>query len=250
MGLVDSLLNLFRVDGQVRGLRSRLTSAERYLNAQAKQLNDLLQQQKELQTRQKHLQATIANFDVEIKSIDERLEKIRGELNSAVTNKQYSALLTELNTIKAGRSNVEDRMLAEMEQIEKIQEQLKTLEGQIAERTKVRDVAQGQLDERRADVGQRLTELEAERQTAAAVISAPALAVFDEMANQHEGEAMSAVEEIDRRRREYACGACNMHIPFEQVSLLTSRSDALVRCPSCGRILYMQEEMRGSLAKK
>lgn len=250
MTLVDSLLNLFRVDGQVRALRSRLDSAERYLAAQNRQLNDLLQQQQELETRRKHVQASIGNQEVELQGIDQRIERLRADLNSAVTNKQYSALLTELNTIKASRAAVEDRMLQDMEQIEQLQAQKADLDAQIAERTKVCDLAQAQLDERRADVGQRLAELEAEREKAAAVIPSDMLAVFDDLADTYEGEAMSPVEEIDRRHREYACGACHMHLPFEQVSLLTSRSDTLIRCPSCSRILYMQEEMRGSLVKK
>jgi uncharacterized protein len=249
MGLVENLLNLFRVDGQVRALRSRLTSAERYLNTQTKQLNDLLQTQAELATRRKHVQATIGNFEVETKTIDVRLEKLRGELNSAATNKQYAALLSELNTVKTGRGEIEDRMLVEMEQIEKLQQQQTELESQIAERTKLRNLAQAQLDERRADVGHRLAELETERNAAAAVVPPSELALFDELAEDKEGEAMAQVEEVDRRHREFACGACNMHVPFELVAML-SKSDVLVRCPSCTRILFMQEEMRGSLAKK
>jgi uncharacterized protein len=250
MALVDSLLNLFHVDAQVRALRSRLNSAERYLAAQTKQHNDLLHAQQELQTRKRQFQASIGNMEIEVKTIDERVEKLRTELNSAVTNKQYSALLTEVNTIKVGRASLEERMLTDMEQVEKIQEQMQQLESQIAERARVRDLAQAQLDERKADIGQRLSELESERQKAAAVIPPATLAVFDDVADRHEGEAMSPVVEVDRRHREYACGACNMHVPFEQVSLLTSRADSLIHCPSCFRILYMQEEMRGSLAKK
>jgi len=250
MALVDSLLSLFRVDGQVRGLRIRLTSAERFLAGQTKQLNDLLQQQQELSTRRKHLQASIGNKEVEVKGIDQRLDKLRNELNSASNTKLHAALLTELNVIKINRSEVEDRMLAEMEQVEQLVQQIAALDLQIAERSKLRGTAQAQLEERQADVGQRLAELEAERQQAAVLVPDAALAIFDDMADTHDGEAMAAVEEIDRRNREYACGACNMHLPFEQVSKLTSGGEALMRCPSCGRILFMQDEMRGSLAKK
>ena len=250
MSLTESLLNLYRVDAQVRGLRSRLDSAQRYLNAQEQQLNTLLQQQHELQLRKRQTQAAVAGLELEVKTIDERLEKLRGELNSAVNNKQYSAVLTELNTVKAGRASLEDRELQNMEQIEAIDGQFKTLETQIADRTKVRDLAKSKLEESRADVGVRLSELEQERQRAAAVIPAHVLQVFDEVADKHEGEAMAVVEEIDRRHREYACGACNMQLPFELISTLSNKTDTLVRCSACGRLLYLHDEMQSVASKK
>jgi predicted nucleic acid-binding Zn-ribbon protein len=250
MALVDSLLTLYRVDSQVRGLRSRLDSAQRYFKTQEEQLTALVQQQQEMHTRKRQVQAALATLELEIKSIDERLEKLRGELNSAPNNKQYTAVLTELNTVKASRTALEDRVLSHMEQLETIDAQFETIDGQIAERTKVRDLANSQYGERKTDVGARLSELEHEHEKAAAVIPANVLQVFEEVADLHEGEAMAAVEEIDRKHREYACGACNMHLPFELVSKLSSKTDMLVRCAACGRLLFLQEAMPSVGAKK
>lgn len=250
MGLVESLLNLYHVDVQVRGLRSRLTSAERYLSGQTKQVDDLGVQKQELQTRRRQLQAATGNLEVELKTFDDRLEKLRNELNSSVNNKQYAVLLAEMKIVKTSRGAVEDRMLADMEQIEKLQEQLKALEAQIADRQRIQEIARTQLEERRSDVGQRLEELETERRQAAAVVPVQTLVIFDELADNFEGEAMAQIEEIDRRHREYACGACNMHLPFEQISVLSSRNDSVVRCPSCTRILFMEGAMRETFVKK
>lgn len=250
MGSVDTLLNLFRVDSQVRALRRRLESAERNLQAQTRLLETADQQLEELSSRKRQIQATIGNLEGEIAGIDQRLEKLRTELNSAVTNKQYSAVLTELNTVKLDRSGLEDKVLREMEQIEQLDQQFAEVESQRGNRATVCDAARQELEQREAEVGDRLTELGVERDAAAAEVPGAELVVFNEMADCYDGEAMAPIEEVDRRHREYACGACNMHVPFEQVVLLLGGSDTLVRCTACTRILYLQEETRGALVKK
>jgi predicted nucleic acid-binding Zn-ribbon protein len=250
MSVIANLLNLNRVDAQVRGLRSRLDSANRYLTTQSRLHGELNQQLEEALSRKRQTQAKIANFEVETASINERTEKLRGELNSAVNNKQYSAVLLELNTVKEARNAIEAKVIEQMEHIEKLDGQIAGLQAQLAERARLRDVAQKEYDQRVADVGQRLEELEEERRVAAEAVPDMALKLFNEMANCYDGEAMAQIQEVDRRNREYACGACHMHMPFEAISVLLTGSDQVVRCTACGRILYLQEETRGALAKK
>ena len=250
MSLSIDLQKLYRVDAQVRGLRSRLDSAQRYLTGQERQLEALSQQTVELKARSRQIQATIANLEVETQVVDERIEKLRNELNGASTNKQYTAVLTELNTVKESRSDFDDRELEQMDVLDDVKEQLTAIEAQRVEREKVREVAEAQLAQRNQDVGTRLAELEEERRLAAAPIPSADLAIFDEMADAFDGESMAAIEEIDRRRREYSCGACNMMMPFESVATLLSTTDTLVRCTACKRILFLEEETRGALVKK
>jgi predicted nucleic acid-binding Zn-ribbon protein len=250
MSLTENLVNLFQIDAQVRGLRRRLDSAERYLSIQTRHVEDLELQRRELEARHLQFQARIGNLEGEVAALDERLEKLRNELNAATTNKQYSAVLTELNTAKNARSELEDQVLAEMELVEENTQQRETLKQEIAEREKVKALAAQRLQERHDEVGQRLAELEAEREVAASAVPGRERRIFDELADAYDGEALSMIEEIDRRHREYACGTCRMHIPFQAVSLLLSSDDMLVRCTACDRIMYLQEETKGALTKR
>jgi len=250
MSLTEDMLKLYRVDAELRGLRKRVDSAGKYYEAQKRQLDEVAQRLQDLRTHKRHVQARISNLETEGSQFDAQLEKFRADLNSSVTNKQYAAVLTELNTVKAARGKVDDAILEELEQTEQIDKEIQAVTQQMAERSKMCDVAEAQLNGRRQDVGAKVKELEGKREEAASAVPPRELAVFNEMADVYEGEAMADVEEIDRRHREFACGACNMHLPFEQVVSLMSPSAELVRCPACGRILYMKEELRGALTPK
>ncbi len=250
MTLMDNLLALFRLDSQLRGLQSRLDTAKRYADAQARQY-DLLQSQKsDLERLSKQVQAGLMSLEVEASSLDERMNKLREELNSAQTNKQYSAFLAELNTLKSNRGELDKRIFAEMERLEQLKADGEAVVNSLEEREKVRTLAIAQLKEREDEIGQSLAELQQQRDAAASAVPDRELGIFNHLADSYEGEAMAHVLEVDRRHREYACGACNMHLPFEAVSLLTSNVKRLVQCTACQRILFMQEETRGSLVKK
>jgi predicted nucleic acid-binding Zn-ribbon protein len=250
MSLNENLLKLFRIDSQVRGLRGRLESAQRYLDGQQARLDELNRQRNELESRHRQLQATVGNLETECKGLTERIEMFRDELNSATTNKIYSARLTELNTAKLSFGELETREIEEMEKIDVVTAELEKIAAETVEREKVRVVAVNQLKERRDEIGSRLAELESEREVAAEAVPGAELRVFNEMADCYDGEAMANIGEIDRRRREYACGECNIHLPFEAVALLMGHTETLSRCPACQRILYLEDETRGALAKK
>ena len=250
MPLMDDLLKLNDVDREMRQLQGQLNTATRYFNTQQQKVDELEQRTKELKTRCKQHQASAGNFEIEVQAINDRMDKLREELNSAVTNKQYTALLAELNTIKLQRSEVEDQILKEMNAIEEANSGIAVLNEQATERTTVRDRAKDQLDTRNDQLKSGIDDLKTRRAEAAEGIDPKAISVFDQVADMYEGEAISEVAELNRRHREYACGECNIQVPFEQVSLLLSGSNSLVRCPACFRILSIHEDLRAGLVGK
>ena len=250
MSLMDNMVALFRVDAQVRALRGRVDSARRYFDAQERQLAELSSRMAELKARRRQVAAAAGLLENEVATVDERIEKLRKELNTSASNKQYSAVLAEMTTIKENRRGLDEKLLAEMVQAEKLDGDIEALEGEVAERKGVRDVAKAQFDERRAEVAERLAELEVERSVKAAAVPPSELETFDELADMYDGEAMAILNEVDRRRREYACDACHVHVPFETLSQLLGGGSSLVRCSACGRILFLNDELRGAITTK
>ncbi|MCB9848468.1 MAG: hypothetical protein H6814_08650 [Phycisphaeraceae bacterium] len=243
MSVTTKLLRLYRVDCQVRSLRSRVDAAERYLRQQDKTLEDLTAKHEALSGQSRQLQATIGNDENEARSIEQRIEALREKLNNSTSNKEYSALLTEVNTLKADKSGVEERILESMTRLDEIKNAIAEIDAETAERGKVRTVALNDRDQRAAEVKDRLTELESERAVAAGDVPADALAKFEEEVEFREDEVMAPVSEHSRKHMEYACGSCQVLLPFEAVNRLLGDGE-LTFCGNCGAILFIEDELR------
>ena len=249
MGLTDQLQTLYRVASQVRGLRTRVENSERYLKVLVRQLAELTAELQEAELRLRQSEASLGNLETERDTIQVRVDKLRDELNSCTTSKQYSAVQDEMKSLKEKVDEQDTQALEAMEEIELLRSSVGSIEEKRSERQTLQTKAKDDLDQRTHDVGDRLEELEREREVAASMLPDNALEVFNYTANMNDGETMSEVLEVNRRHREYVCGECNMELPFNTVVLLTNNTDHLVQCVGCQRILFIAEELKSALAK-
>lgn len=250
MALLDNLLTLHRVDSQVRALRTRVDSAKTYLDTQDRQLALLAKQKAELETQERQLQASIHNLGLESQAIQARVDKLRGELNQSTNDRQYKSILNELKVLETQKDESARRELEEMQRAEDTKKRLEVHAATTAERQKVREVAKGKYDECVKDVGDRLAELEAQRERAAQAVPDRERKVFDKVADETGGEAMAEITIVDLRHREFACGSCNIEIPFEVYARLSSNSESVIQCKACTRILHLAEELRHDADKR
>ncbi|MBT7657231.1 MAG: hypothetical protein HN568_02370 [Phycisphaerae bacterium] len=248
MPLIDNLLTLYKVDRQVRSLQSRVESAQLYLKVQTKLMTAIAVELSENELRLKQHKSNIAVAETETGSIDARVERLREDLNKAVNDKEYKALLAEVNTLKDQRKAFEDEMLIEMASVETLDTTLVEITAKIDERKKITKVAEKELDVRQDEIAEQLAELEKERATAASVIPADILEDFDEIADDYEGESMASIEIIDKKRKEYSCNSCSLHLPLESIVQLMANDDTIVKCGQCDRILFLGQASKEALA--
>jgi predicted nucleic acid-binding Zn-ribbon protein len=246
MGVTSKLLRLYRVDQQLAGLKSRLNAAERRLAAQQRQLDAARQDIESLESQARQLEAHAKNLENDSNAMDERIAMLRERMNQASTSKEHSALLVEINTIKADKSEHEDNALESLNQLEEVRAALAAKRDEIAQAEKIVANAATERDEREAEIKDRLAELEQQREEAKQDVPADALAIYAERLERDPDEAMAPVSEEDRRNMEYACGSCYTHLPIELVNKLLSRT-GLVICPSCSNILYIEQDLHDSI---
>ncbi len=248
MGVTAKLLKLYLVDQKLNGLKSRLRAAERYLAQQDAELEQLTTKHASLDGQLRQIQASMHNDETEIKTLDDRIATNRERMNNAATSKEHAALLTEINTLKADRAIIEERVLEMVNKSDSLTDEVKRVDDELEERKKVRKIAKSDRDAREKEIGEKVSELEDERNEALKDVPGPALAQYNGLSEtaMEDDEVMAPVNEEDRRNKEYTCGSCYTLLPVEQVNVLLNRGVIQV-CPSCSVILYIEQDLRESI---
>lgn len=246
--LQDQLYSYFELDQRVRAMRSRLDGATRRRDAQSHKLDQLKQAYAELEQQLKTAKAHTATLEGEADAIESKITTQRDKMNNATSNKEYSALLVEVNTLKADKSKIDDAQLESMAKADTLLAEAEELKAKVDAQTKLVENATEEVAEAQAEVGDKLKELEVERDAAGEPINDDIRKTFDRLSHTYDGEAMAEISEQDRRRMEYTCGGCYTLLPVESVNALITKPDQITTCGTCNRILYVSSELRESLA--
>jgi uncharacterized protein len=239
MSVTKQLLDLFTVDKQLRGLRSRLEAAERFLSQQSVQLSEMEKQKVALEAQHKQLRASLANYEGEASRLDARVSALREQMNSAKTAKEYNAFLSELNNYKEQKGQFDERGIEVLTKAEEVAKTLGGINAQFGERSAIVDKARSDRDARSHEIKDKVAELQQQRETVAAAVPQRERIMLEGLIKLRGDEAMAPIEVIDRRNHEYSCSACMMAITVEVVSAVMTGKVA--NCPSCRCLLYADE---------
>ncbi|MCF7954370.1 MAG: hypothetical protein K9M75_01075 [Phycisphaerae bacterium] len=236
--LLKGLIKLQSVENRLRVVTSKLTRCRRSVIFQENQLRTL---QSALEAKKEEIKLTRVQSDrleVELKSRDEHIAKYRAALNLAKTNKEYSAILTDLDTNKADNSKLETEILELMKTVEAHDAECARLKIEIdAQKEKVDEIRK-KAAAQSVDLEQDVTRVQQEWNVVAEGISAEALEMFKRVAETYDGEALAHAEQQDERTGVYSCGGCYMRTPDETVNHLMTNDD-IIRCSNCSRILVL-----------
>jgi len=182
-----------------------------------------------METARKNLRAKEKDLEV----VATKRAKADAHLWEVKTNKEYSAVLVEIEDIKQEKARTEEEILALME----MQERLAGEQREAEARLKTRE-DQGRQDE--AIIRQQLATVEAElagvrgeRATLAREVPPSLLADYERILKARGGLAIAPVTTTG------VCGGCRVTIRPQAIQEL--RSATLMRCESCGRYLYWHE---------
>ena len=236
--VLNGLLKLQSVENRLRAAKAKLTRCRRNVVIQENLIRSL---QSALEAKKEEVQLTKVQFDrleLELKSRDETIAKLRASLNSAKTNKEYAAVLTQLNTTKADSSKIETQSLELLKDIEADEAECRDIQKQIDEQKETLEETRKESEILAIKFQTEIDKIQVDWDEVAQTIPRDSLDMFKRVAETYDGQAVALVEQQGGTKGAYSCGGCFMGITAENVNVLMTKDD-IIRCPNCTRILVL-----------
>jgi predicted nucleic acid-binding Zn-ribbon protein len=209
-----------RLPKQIEAIQASLAEAKKTVDAFKAKIE---QTRKDLRGKEK---------DLEVHAAKRAKEEAR--LYEVKTNKEYSAVLLEIEEIKQVKGKTEEDILALMEMQERLAVDVKEAEARLKTREEQAKQDEGVVRGKLAKVEQELGVVRAERGTRAKALSPGLLASYERIMKARGGTAVAAVDAAS------ICGGCRMSIRPQALMELRVAT-GLMTCESCGRYLYYSE---------
>lgn len=177
----------------------------------------------------------------------QKLSRYQDQIRQVRTQREYSALLQEIDTAKEEIRQAEEDALAAMERQEEARERLQQAEEEFSGLDQRYGEALAKWEEEKPEVRERRQELTERIQILRERLPRGLLAQYDRIRERHEGQALAPVRRIDRSAGGplWTCSACNYQVRQQSVvavrRALEGSQDDVVMCDSCRRILILED---------
>jgi uncharacterized protein len=177
-----------------------------------------------------------------VQDSQEKLKKYQQQINKVSTQREYGALLQEIDTVKGQISNGEEQALSSLDVSEKAQKDLDTLREGFREIEERYAVEQTRWEAEKPGIAKQVDKLQARIATLRQQLPRAVVANFERILERYPSGAVAPVRIIERpgqKQREWHCAACNYRVR-PQVVVEIRNGGSLIQCESCKRILYLE----------
>lgn len=232
---LQQLIQLQRTDDQIAGMARRIEE----LDGQLDGAKAALEAAKKAVERAHHIrqeaQAATHRHEMDLQSAEQEILKLEGQLNTASSNKEFSAIRLKIGHVKAENGKIEEKILLSMDDVDEKERLEDDAKAKQREAEAALRAAEAKVDEQRQGLADELAALETARTELAAQVVPEKLRLYERIrgGNRKSGTAVVAVH------GEY-CQGCQMAVRPQDISDLV-KGDALVLCRTCQRILVLEE---------
>jgi len=203
-----------------------MENLRREIEESGKQYSDAQQELSDSMVSQK-------NLELVVQEKQEELKKLQNQMMAIKTNKEYDALVSQIDLVKETINENETTLLEVIEKIEKLENEIGDIEKKSEETSQQNKKQLGILQEKMDSVGTKVKMKEDERSNITVRIPRQIMSTYDRVRKNRGGAAVVPV-------RKRACGGCYKSLPPHVIQEI-KRHNQLITCDNCGRILIWQD---------
>jgi predicted nucleic acid-binding Zn-ribbon protein len=170
----------------------------------------------------------------ELELAKEKIKKFESRLYEVKTNKEYQALLKEIESAKQGNDKDEEEIIEIMVKMEDLKKDLESTSKLLKEKEKVTEVEKKKLLNEMDSIDKTVIDLKQQRDNLLSVVNKTLRETYSILISRRGGTAVVNV-------KNGVCLGCFMNIP-PQLFIEVTKNNRLIQCPSCSRIFYFTEE--------
>jgi predicted nucleic acid-binding Zn-ribbon protein len=166
----------------------------------------------------------------------EKIKRTEARMFEVKTNKEYQALLNEIEGLKNACSKEEEEILQIMDEIDELRKNLSKREKEMAISLEKVEAERSGLQERMAQ-GEKIWEREMERrEVLSKQLESQLSKLYSTLKEKRQGVGVVTV-------KDGTCQGCFVNVP-PQMYIEVQKNNSLIRCPHCNRILYWEGERK------
>jgi predicted nucleic acid-binding Zn-ribbon protein len=179
------------------------------------------------------LKARHTESENKIKKLNDGMVKTKERMLEVKNNKEYQAMLKEIEIAESSRGDIETLIISILEELDKLSILVKkddeTLKQSRNEYEQEKKIIEDDLNTIDADV----VDWEKKRIDLQKSVSDDLLARYEKIKKRNKGVGVISVWKA-------VCNGCHMNIPPQLYNEL-QKSNELLSCPNCNRIIYFQD---------
>jgi predicted nucleic acid-binding Zn-ribbon protein len=177
-------------------------------------------------------------LEAEVKDIKDHIAKYKRQLNEVKTNKEYTALLKEIEESQSKVDRLEEEVIAEMLLADDIQKEIKEASQKFAKAKEKFSREKEAILQKKKETEEKAEKLNLDKQALLPQIPPEQVSLYLNIYRKKGGAALSPVKGD-------FCAMCHMRIRPQVLNELRD-TRKLILCENCGRILFWQEKKKDS----
>ncbi len=231
---LSNLIKLQRLDSEIYALKDEKERRPKEIEALRLAFEAKKQSLADLEKMSLDLQKEKKASELELASKEENSKKLQSQLYQLKTNKEYQAMLQQIQDAKADTSVIEDKILEVLDKMDKVKLEIENEKKHLQQEEQAFNQEKKKSDDRIKEIDDRLAQLDGQRKQLIPEIDHKIFAQYERILHNRDGLAIVTVNGD-------SCQGCNMYVPPQVINLI-KMYERIITCEVCNRILYIENE--------